>query len=80
MKIVDEISFPLDVSDKKQMLNIIGSCIGTKFTHRFGTLMSELALDAVQCVMQDDGEWSPCRASSSLHEFKEGYWRMYLCT
>ena len=32
------------------MLNIVNSCIGTKYTSRFGPLMAELALDAVNCV------------------------------
>jgi len=48
---IDEISFPIDVNNDEQMLNIISSCIGTKFTSRFGSLMSDLALKAVRCVM-----------------------------
>jgi T-complex protein 1 subunit gamma len=32
------------------MLKIVNSCIGTKYTSRFGPLMAELALDAVNCV------------------------------
>ena len=38
------------------MLNIVNSCIGTKYTSRFGPLMAELALDAVQCVASDRGD------------------------
>ncbi len=30
------------------MLNIVNSCIGTKYTSRFGPLMAQLALEAVQ--------------------------------
>ncbi len=30
------------------MLKIVNSCIGTKYTSRFGPLMAELALDAVR--------------------------------
>ena len=33
-------SFPLDVNNHEQMLKIVMSCIGTKFTSRFGTLMA----------------------------------------
>mmetsp|Transcript_37015 Transcript_37015/g.82276 ORF Transcript_37015/g.82276 Transcript_37015/m.82276 type:complete len:556 (-) Transcript_37015:500-2167(-) len=55
VKIVDEMSFPIDINDRQQMLNVVNSCIATKFTHRFGTLMAELALDAVQTVTQDVG-------------------------
>ena len=38
------------------MLNIVNSCIGTKYTSRFGPLMAELALGAVQCVAVDRGD------------------------
>ena len=39
LSIVDELAFPIDTNDREQMLKIIASCIGTKFTSRFGTLM-----------------------------------------
>ena len=39
LAIVDELAFPIDVNDRDQMLKIIASCIGTKFTSRFGMLM-----------------------------------------
>mmetsp|Transcript_10382 Transcript_10382/g.33577 ORF Transcript_10382/g.33577 Transcript_10382/m.33577 type:complete len:455 (+) Transcript_10382:595-1959(+) len=51
VKIIDEIAFPIDINNNEQMLNIVQSCIGTKFANRFGTLMAELALDAVRTVM-----------------------------
>lgn len=53
IKIVDELSFPIDTNDKAQMLKIVNSCIGTKFTNQFGNLMAELALDAVTTVMAE---------------------------
>ena len=58
LTIVDDISFPVDTSDHQSMLNVLNSCIGTKFTHRFGKLMSELSLKAVQtvCVENEDGK------------------------
>ena len=40
VKIVDEISFPIDTNNRQQMLNIVNSCIGTKFTMRFGSLIA----------------------------------------
>lgn len=40
IKIVDDLSFPIDVNDKSQMLKIVNSCIGTKFTNQFGNLMA----------------------------------------
>jgi len=55
VKCVDDMSFPLKVDDRAEMLNVVQSCIATKFTSRFGSLMAELALDAVNCVAQDLG-------------------------
>ena len=57
VKIIDSIAFPIDTNDNAALLNIVNSCIGTKFTNRFGPLMAELALEAVQCVavQQPDG-------------------------
>ena len=40
VKIVEGMSFPIDIKDRAQMLNVVNSCIATKFTHRFGTLMA----------------------------------------
>eukprot|EP01023_Acetabularia_acetabulum_P066809 TRINITY_DN9073_c0_g3_i1.p1 TRINITY_DN9073_c0_g3~~TRINITY_DN9073_c0_g3_i1.p1 ORF type:complete len:558 (-),score=112.74 TRINITY_DN9073_c0_g3_i1:300-1973(-) len=50
IKILDQMSFPIDVTDRSQMLKVVNSCINTKFTHRFGDKMADLALDAVQTV------------------------------
>lgn len=40
VKIIDEFAFPVDINDRKQMMNIVNSCLGTKFTTRFGDLMA----------------------------------------
>ena len=37
---VDSLSFPIDTSNREQMLKTVQSCIGTKYTARFGTLMA----------------------------------------
>lgn len=50
-EIFDELSFPVDVEDDGQLMNIVTSCIGTKFTQRFGDLIAGLAIQAVRCVM-----------------------------
>ncbi len=34
LKIVDKMAFPIDTKDRQQMLNVVNSCIGTKFTNR----------------------------------------------
>lgn len=51
--IVDNISFKLDVNNREELIKTVSSCIGTKFTHRFGTLIADLALDAVLTVAVD---------------------------
>eukprot|EP00873_Tetraselmis_striata_P014268 jgi/Tetstr1/434532/TSEL_023623.t1 len=53
IKIVDELAFPLDTANKEQMLKLVMSCIGTKFTSRYGTLMADLALEAVGCITRE---------------------------
>jgi len=50
LKVIDSISFPVDVNDREAMMNIVRSSIGTKFTSRMGELVPNLALDAVMCV------------------------------
>jgi len=40
VKVIDDVSFPIDTNDRQQMLNIVNSCIGTKFTMRFGSLIA----------------------------------------
>lgn len=38
LKIVDKMAFPIDTKDRQQMLNVVNSCIGTKFTNRCAAL------------------------------------------
>jgi len=56
VKIIDDISFPIDPNDRSQLLKIVNSCIGTKYTSRFGNLMPELALEAVMCVAIENAD------------------------
>ena len=39
IKVIDQLAFDIEVADTTQMLKIISSCIGTKFTSRFGNLV-----------------------------------------
>lgn len=39
LSIIDSLAFPIDTQDRDQMVKIIASCIGTKFSSRFGSLM-----------------------------------------
>jgi len=47
------IAVPVDLENRTQMLQIVQSCIGTKFTSRWGAQMVEMALTAVQKVVTD---------------------------
>jgi len=53
IQILDKLATPLDLSDHKRVIDIVSSCIGTKFTHRYSDLMSQLAIEAVSTVSRD---------------------------
>jgi T-complex protein 1 subunit gamma len=55
LKIIEEISLPVDISDDKAMYSIIASSIGTKLSSRWSELMCGLALKAVRTVTWDQG-------------------------
>jgi hypothetical protein len=44
LAVARDMAFPIDVKDRAAMLNVVQSCIGTKYTSRFGTLMAVRAL------------------------------------
>lgn len=50
IKIVDRMAFPIDTNNRASMLNVVNSCIATKFTHRFGTLMAVSVGNAGTCL------------------------------
>jgi len=52
LKTIDKLAVPIDVNEKSELAKIIKSCLGTKFVHRWETLMTGLALDAVLIVRQ----------------------------
>ncbi len=53
---VEELSFPIDPNNRESMINLIQSCLGTKFSARWMDLMCNLALDAVNVVhLEQDG-------------------------
>jgi len=47
---VRAVAFDVDPEDRPGMLSVLTSCLGTKFSSRFGPLIAELALDAVRTV------------------------------
>eukprot|EP00955_Chlamydomonas_euryale_P010039 107658-Chlamydomonas_euryale.AAC.11 len=54
LAIIEKMSFPIDTNDRAQMLNVVNSCIATKFTQRFGNLM------AVSFSAWEDGAYPTC--------------------
>jgi len=55
LKIIQEVSIPVDIKDDEVMRNIISTSIGTKFSSRYSDLMCNLALTAVRTVSHDAG-------------------------
>nr|CAD7437823.1 unnamed protein product [Timema bartmani] len=50
----DSISTPLDITDRKKVLDVIRSCVGTKFIGRWSDLACSIALEAVETVLLDE--------------------------
>eukprot|EP01061_Rhynchopus_euleeides_P046967 TRINITY_DN9166_c0_g1_i1.p2 TRINITY_DN9166_c0_g1~~TRINITY_DN9166_c0_g1_i1.p2 ORF type:complete len:567 (+),score=276.19 TRINITY_DN9166_c0_g1_i1:221-1702(+) len=51
---MDSIARTIDVNDDKEMVDIVNSCLGTKFVGRYGNLATQLAVDAVRTVQRQD--------------------------
>lgn len=47
---LDQFAVKLDPNSRADMLKVVRSCLSTKFVNRWGDLMCNLALDAVQTV------------------------------
>nr|XP_058945140.1 T-complex protein 1 subunit gamma-like [Pocillopora verrucosa] len=52
----DQISVPVDVENREEMLKIVRSSVGTKFVHHWGDLACNIALDAVRTIARDQGD------------------------
>ncbi|KAN0055358.1 hypothetical protein ACTA71_008469 [Dictyostelium dimigraforme] len=57
LSIVDQYSVAIDLKNRPEVLKVVQSCIGTKFIGKWGSLMCNLALDAVMTVhiQEEDG-------------------------
>ncbi len=55
LEIAEKQALKIDTKDRTAMRDLIRSCIGTKFSSRYGDLICDLALDAVTRVATDDG-------------------------
>lgn len=52
IKKIEELAVPIDVNDDDKINKALSSCIGTKFTSRWGKLITDLALKAVKTIMR----------------------------
>lgn len=50
----DTLSVPVDINDDQQMVDVVQSCIGTKFLGQYGQLACTMALQAVRTVATQD--------------------------
>ncbi len=55
IKIIDEkLCTKVNLDDPNQIIDLVTSCLGTKFTHRYNDLMCSLAIEAVKKVIVTD--------------------------
>lgn len=54
LRVIDCISVPVDVNNEQEMLSLIKTSIGTKFTARWSDLMCSLALKAIRTVSKEE--------------------------
>lgn len=52
---LESITTTIKVDDDEELLKIINSCLGTKFTSRWGDLVTELAVKAVKSIKVEKG-------------------------
>jgi len=50
---LDGITKKIETSSEQQVLDIVTSCLGTKFTSRYGDLITNLAIEAVRTIRVD---------------------------
>ncbi len=55
MKLLNDLSFDIDVKDRTQLVTIVKSSIGTKFVSRWTNLMCDIAIDAVLTCRVEEG-------------------------
>lgn len=50
----EKIAVPVDVKDENKLIEVLSSCIGTKFLGQYGTFACKLAIKAVQTVYLEE--------------------------
>jgi len=50
LETLDKVAQSLDLNSAEQTLNVVRTCLGTKFVARYGDLVCKMSYDAVKCV------------------------------
>jgi len=56
LEVLDSLSVKIDFNDEEKVVDVIRSCIGTKFLGQYGDLACKIALQAVKTITTTDGE------------------------
>lgn len=56
MILAEKLSMPIDTSKPEEMTQVVASCVGTKYVHRYRDLMVRIAIDAVNTVKTEAGD------------------------
>ncbi|CAI2364205.1 unnamed protein product [Moneuplotes crassus] len=56
LKITEELGVDIDVDSEEDIKKIVTSCIGTKFSHKWGDLIVDLAIKATRTVVRQSGK------------------------
>lgn len=56
LKITEELGVDIDVDNEEDIKKIVTSCIGTKFSHKWGDLIVDLAIKATRTVVRQSGK------------------------
>lgn len=54
IKIINELAIPIDSNKEEEIMKSLSTCIGTKFSSRWGKMIAELSLKATKIVMKED--------------------------
>mmetsp|Transcript_20316 Transcript_20316/g.30495 ORF Transcript_20316/g.30495 Transcript_20316/m.30495 type:complete len:560 (-) Transcript_20316:257-1936(-) len=65
LDICEELALDVDVNDTEQMMKLVQSSIGTKFSSRWNDKMVQMALQAVLTVAREKGSSTPSNGTSS---------------
>ena len=56
LKLTEELGVDVDINNDEDITKIVRSCIGTKFSHKWGDLIVDLAIKAVKTVVKESGK------------------------